>query len=138
MAKSKKPAQPAVKRSGTKRAYFHSVAVVVSDRAKAKAWYTDVLGLELLDEKDHWVTVGRKGTGGRLHLCQTSEFEKNAKLEPGNSGIMLVVPGDFRASCAAWEAAGVEFTQQPEKMPWGWWATVKDPDGNELHVVPDD
>ncbi len=138
MAKTSPRSKSSPKRSGLDRAYFRSVALVVSDKAAAKRWYTEVLGLDLLDEMDHWVTVGRKGKEGRIHLCQTSDFEKEPQLEPGNSGILLVVPGDFKTSCAAWKERGVAFTQEPEKFPWGWAATVKDPDGNEISVVPDD
>lgn len=130
--KARKTARP--------KAFFQSVAVVVSDRAKSKQWYTETFGLDPLDQMDHWVTVGRRGNGGRLHLCQTNEYEPGAKLEPGNTGILLVVPGDYRAfqtACVTWKAAGVKFVQDPEKKPWGWWASVVDPDGNEIHLVPD-
>jgi catechol-2,3-dioxygenase len=41
-AKSKPP-------TGTKP-YFSSVAVVVSDRKKAREWYTSTLGLDLIDD----------------------------------------------------------------------------------------
>ena len=138
MAKPRASRKSPPKRAGIDRTYFRSVALVVSDKANAKRWYADVLGLDVLDEMDHWVTVGRKGKEGRIHLCQTSDFEKDSQLEPGNSGIMLVVPGDFRTSCAAWKQRGVKFTQEPEKFPWGWAATIQDPDGNEISVVPDD
>lgn len=29
-------------------------------------------------------------------------------------------------------ARGVEFADAPAKQDWGWWATIKDPDGNLL------
>ncbi|MGP8158527.1 MAG: VOC family protein [Thermoplasmata archaeon] len=120
------------------KAHVASVAVVVSDRKKATDWYTGRLGLDLVESMDHWVAVGRKGKGGMLHLCQMSEFEPNAPLEPGNSGITLRIPGtDFVAACGQLKANGVEFTEGPKKEPWGWYATVRDPDGNELFLMPD-
>jgi catechol 2,3-dioxygenase-like lactoylglutathione lyase family enzyme len=120
------------------KTHVATIAVVVSDRKKATEWYTGALGLDLVESMDHWVAVGRKGKGGLLHLCQMSEFEPNAPLEPGNSGITLRVPGaDFVAACAALKANGVEFTEGPKKEPWGWYATVRDPDGNELFLMPD-
>ena len=27
---------------------------------------------------------------------------------------------------------GVEFGDKPSQQPWGWWATIKDPDGNSI------
>ncbi len=114
-----------------------SVPVVVSDRAAAKTWYTQQLGLDLIDDDDHWVTVGRKGEGAVLHLCPASENSPALPLEPGPSGVVLVLPGDFRAECARLEAAGVEFSHRPEEAPWGWFALVRDPDGNEHNLAPE-
>ncbi len=129
-AKSKPP-------TGTKP-YFSSVAVVVSDRKKAREWYTSTLGLDLIDDEEHWVTVGRRGRPGVLHLCQTTEFDPKGTLEPGNSGILLRLPGkDFAASCAELKSRGVPFHQEPRKDPWGWWASIRDPDGNEHVVMPE-
>lgn len=127
--------------SGSARAppvYFASVAVVVSDRRKAEKWYTETLGLDVIDREDHWVTVGRKGHEGALHLCQVTEFDPKGALEPGNSGILLRLPGkDFEAGCRALKSRGVEFAHEAEKAEWGWWASVRDPDGNELILGPE-
>jgi catechol 2,3-dioxygenase-like lactoylglutathione lyase family enzyme len=116
------------------------VAVVVTDRKKSVEWYTTKLGLELLQQAEaqdgHWVTVGRKGENGTLHLCQFTEFDPDFPLEPGNSGIQLTVPGDFVSACAALAANGVAFQSTPRQESWGWWASVADPDGNHIMLVP--
>jgi catechol 2,3-dioxygenase-like lactoylglutathione lyase family enzyme len=125
-------------KSSLPKSLVASVAVVVSDRKKATEWYTRNLGLDVLESMDHWVAVGRKGKGGMLHLCAVKEFDPNGALEPGNSGIMLRVPGrDFVAACGELKANGVEFIEGPKKEPWGWFATVRDPDGNEIFLAPD-
>ncbi len=114
-----------------------SVPVVVSDRNASKKWYTEKLGLVLLEDEDPWVTVGGKDKGGRLHLCQASENQpRPIPLEPGPSGIVIALPGDFQEACQRLMDAGVEFAHRPEKAPWGWYATVRDPDGNEHHLAP--
>lgn len=114
-----------------------SVPVVVSDRKASKAWYTEKLGLSLVEDEDHWVTVGGDGKGSVLHLCQASENQPAPiPLEPGPSGIVLAIPGDFEKECARLRAAGVTFSHPPEKAPWGWYATVRDPDGNEHNLAP--
>ncbi len=113
-----------------------SVPVVVSDREASKKWYTEKLGLIVIEDEDHWVTVGGKDKGGRLHLCQASENQPPIPLEPGPSGIVIALPGDFQAACKRLMDAGVEFAHLPEKAPWGWYATVRDPDGNEHYLSP--
>jgi catechol 2,3-dioxygenase-like lactoylglutathione lyase family enzyme len=119
--------------------YFVSVAVVVSDRKKALDWYTKTLGLDVIANDGHWVTVGRKGRGGEIHLCQTTEYDPNGQLEPGNSGIMFRLPGkDFAASCGALKSRGVAFSQEPKKESWGWYASIRDPDGNEHMLAPEE
>jgi predicted enzyme related to lactoylglutathione lyase len=121
-----------------KTPWVASVPVVVSDREVSKKWYTERLGLALTADDDHWVTVGgAKGKGSQLHLCQASENQPQPiPLEPGPSGIVIVLPGDFRKACKRLEEAGIEFSHQPEKAPWGWYATIRDPDGNEHYLAP--
>src|SRR5215469_4128718 len=117
-----------------KTPWVASIPVVVSDREASKKWYTEKLGLVLTADDDHWVTVGG-GKGSQLHLCQASENQPEPiPLEPGASGIVIVLPGDFRNACKRLEKAGVEFSQKPEKAPWGWFAMIRDPDGNEHNL----
>ncbi len=133
------PAKKSAKKStkGHETPWVASVPIVVSDREVSKKWYTEKLGLALISDQDHWVTVGGKGKGSELHLCQASENQPQPiPLEPGPSGIVIVLPGDFRAECKRLMDAGVEFSHPPEKAAWGWYATIKDPDGNEHHLAP--
>lgn len=116
---------------------FASVAVVVSDREKALDWYTKTLGLDVIDREDHWITVGKKGRTGVLHLCQADQAGPNVRMEPGNSGILFLLPGkDFEGNCAALKAQGVPFAQEPQTESWGSYAVIRDPDGNEHTVMP--
>jgi predicted enzyme related to lactoylglutathione lyase len=39
---------------------------------------------------------------------------------------------DMNATYRELSARGVEFPDPPAQQPWGWWATVKDPDGNVI------
>jgi len=111
--------------------------VVVSDRPRSVDWYTRKLGLDVIEgggPDDHWVVVGRRGENGGLHLCDIPTFDPAFPVEPGESGIQLDLPGDFRRSCAALKANGVLFVTPPTKRPWGWYAKVADPDGNEIRL----
>jgi catechol 2,3-dioxygenase-like lactoylglutathione lyase family enzyme len=107
----------------------------VSDRQRSLAWYTKALGMQALRNDGHWVTVGRRGVNGAIHLCQVSDLP-DLVLEPGETGIDLHVAGEFRKTCAALEARGVRFSRPPTKRPWGWYAKIVDPDGNELRLTP--
>ncbi|MGA8663680.1 MAG: VOC family protein [Thermoplasmata archaeon] len=118
------------------KATFHSVAVLVSDRERSLSWYTQNFGLDAIENEGEWVTVGRRGQNGTLHLCTITEFDPEFSLEPGESGIQFDLPGDFRASCAALKANGVRFVTPPTKRPWGWYAKIADPDGNEIRLNP--
>jgi catechol 2,3-dioxygenase-like lactoylglutathione lyase family enzyme len=114
---------------------FASVAVMVSDRDRAVEWYTRVLGLEVVESNDHWVTVGRRGVNGTIHLCQFSDLP-DLGPEPGETGIDLQLPGNFEEMCRVLEQRGVAFIRPATRRPWGWYAKVVDPDGNELRLTP--
>ncbi len=118
------------------RPWVASTAVVVKDRTRALRWYNEVLGLPTVMSGEHWVTVGRARKGGALHLCQGSELEPAVAPEPGNTGILLLLEGDFDEQCEALKARGVEFVEGPVERPWGRDATIRDPDGNELLLMP--
>jgi len=118
------------------RASLSSVAIMVSDRARSVEWYTAGLGLELIENDGHWVTVGRKGAPATIHLCQYSDLP-DLTLEPGETGIDLHLSGDFVRSCRALKARGVRFSRPAVHRPWGWYAKVVDPDGNELRLTPE-
>ncbi len=106
-----------------------SVAVVVSDSKKAKAWYTETLGFRTVeDDGDHWITVAPEGANVALHLCQGSP------LEPGNTGIGFTAK-DVAATAAELEKRGVKFSYPPKKLAWGTLAKYLDPDGNEFWLA---
>jgi hypothetical protein len=108
---------------------------MVSDRIRSVEWYTHRLGFDLLDDDGHWITVGRRGTNGSIHLCQYTDLP-DLQLEPGETGIDLRLPGDFGAACAVLARRGIEFSRPPTERPWGWFAKIRDPDGNELRLTP--
>ena len=126
------------KRDSPSGPWMGAVAVMVSNRDAAKRWYTAKLGMQVIDDEDHWTTVGQPGVGGLLHLCQGSELGVGFPLEPGNTGILLRMPGDLRKNCARLRARGVEFSRPARESASGWDAEIRDPDGNLLLLVPAD
>jgi|HubBroStandDraft_4_1064222.scaffolds.fasta_scaffold207576_2 catechol 2,3-dioxygenase-like lactoylglutathione lyase family enzyme len=122
------------------KATFGSVAVIVSNRATSVDWYIKKLGLDVIDQsteqEGHWVTVGRKGQNGAVHLCQMTEFDPKFPAEAGPTGILFRLPGEFKKSCAALKSNGVRFHTPPRKETWGERAMIVDPDGNMIMLVP--
>ena len=105
-----------------------SVAVVVKDLKRAKGFYVQKLGMKLLDDMGHWVTVGQP-RGVRIHLCQVKPLEK------GNTGILLQVDGKLEAAYQALKKKGVKFSVPPTKHDWGVECRLLDPDGNEFWLM---
>jgi predicted enzyme related to lactoylglutathione lyase len=116
-----------------------SVAVAVSDRAKAAKWYAKTLGFKVWDEEpEHWTTVGDRSGKFQLHLCEINgkSGPKPPKSEVGNTGILMDTDGSFPRICAGLKKKGVKFSMPPKKLPWGWLAKFLDPDGNEFWLQP--
>jgi len=131
------PARKVSAKSGQlPKVWVFAATLMVSNRKRSVEWYTRSLGLEIVQDLGHWVTVGRKGSGGLLHLCDGSEIGED--LDPGNAGITIHVPGNFARACRALEANGVKFVVPVTKRPWGQFARISDPDGNELTLNPED
>ncbi|MEM0128767.1 MAG: VOC family protein [Thermoplasmata archaeon] len=112
------------------------VAVVVSDRVPATRWYRQKLGLSVVDRKGHWVTVGDRRRGIRLHLCAARKFDPMARPERGTTGILFEVDGDVEKAYRSLERRGVRFSHPPKKMEGGWYCTFLDPDGHEFWPMP--
>lgn len=113
-----------------------TIAVAVSNGKKALDFYTRILGLDVLENEEHWVVVGRKKGGLGIHLC---DFGKpTPKSEKGNTGILITTDTPMEATYKALKKKGVKFSVPPKKMPWGWICKFLDPDGNELWLAPEE
>jgi len=108
-----------------------SVALVVSDAKKSAEWYRDKLGLKASLEDEHWVTVGPEGAEWKIHLCKSDRHS----VEPGNSGIAFYCD-DIDAEYQRLKKIGVKFSTELTKAPWGSFAMLQDPDGNEIWLQP--
>jgi catechol 2,3-dioxygenase-like lactoylglutathione lyase family enzyme len=114
----------------------YSVAVLVKSARKSLRWYTQKLGFDILDDDGHWVVVGDKKRGIGIHLCQDRGRGGKPRLEPGNTGILIVTEEDITESYEALRRKGVHFTHPLEKTESGWFCMFEDPDGNEFWLNP--
>ena len=109
------------------------VSVPVSDQERARAFYVDTLGFELVRDDDsvpgiRWVQVAPKGGGTSLTLVTWFD-----SMPAGSVRGLVLKSGDLRADYEALLAKGVEFDGPPQARPWGSEETVLyDPDGNSL------
>jgi len=112
--------------------------LLVTDAARAKEFYCDVLGLPLLHDDGFAVVVDAGGTPLRLSIVA------DVPEPAGTSAGWLV--DDVNASVRALTAAGISFERFPgmNQDPDGVWrpfpgaggvAWFRDPDGNRLSVT---
>jgi len=108
------------------------VSVPVTDQDRAKAFYVDRLGFQLVREDEsvpgmRWVQVAPRSGGTALTLVTWFE-----KIPPGSLQGLVLHSDDLTADHRALTAKGVRFDRPPEEHPWATEAVLHDPDGNLL------
>ena len=122
----------------------------VGDLEKSLWFYTKILGMKLLRQKDYpsgrftLAFVGyeteEKGTVVELTHNWGSESDNNLKHHDGNSEpkgfghIAFSVP-DVYAACKRFEQYGVEFIKKPDDGSMKGLAFIKDPDGYWIEIL---
>jgi predicted enzyme related to lactoylglutathione lyase len=103
------------------------------DLTKLLPFYRDILGLKVGMEAPGFVVLGDPG-GAALALGTHSEVHGKA-ADPARH-IVGFDSDDVKADAARLKTAGVEFVEEPTKMPnGGWIATFKDPEGNLVQLL---
>lgn len=112
--------------------------IFVSNVEVSKAFYRDILGLELVEENPHFTEY--RIDGGTLYV-----EEKNPERAKGfdqvriggATGVVLAVE-DIRSAVDELKAKGVRIIVEPVEQVWGGWnAVIADPDGNEFILDED-
>ncbi|HYA98278.1 MAG TPA: VOC family protein [Methylomirabilota bacterium] len=130
MPGKRKPVRPASELN------LNHAMVYSRDVAASLPFYAERLGCKLIEEFKH---EGRT-VYARLRSPKGSSTLALHQLEPGQElhagGVRLYFEvKDLDRFCARLEAAGVQFTQKPKLMPWGWrHAYLNDPDGHEVSI----
>ena len=117
----------------------------VGDLERSKKFYTDVMGMKLLREKEYpsgKFTLAFMGYGGEdstavielTHNWDTAKYE----LGTGYGHIAIGVP-DVYAACDRIRERGGKITRQPGPMAGGSsvLAFVEDPDGYKIELLED-
>lgn len=114
-------------------------AVEVSDYERALRFYRDLLGFPVrLDARPRfdWIELGPEEPGTKIGLSLKQDLAADGKAIRV-TGIVLDTD-DLDTFVDRLMAAGVRFTTEPHRAPWGGQlADFLDPDGNEIQVVFD-
>ena|ERR1700753_3633057 len=109
------------------------VGIPTHDQARALEFYTRKLGLEVstdqpFDEKQRWIELRIANSATRVVLF-TPEGHAS-RIGTFFNGAFAC--DDVEATYRQLSGRGVEFTEPPQKQPWGQFAIFKDPDGNQF------
>ena len=133
------------------------VTLLVHDIDEALEFYTKKLGFVVRDNDDfegfRWVTISPKDQEDvRIALmpasddedesgcCGTCDNEEECESDDmsdvvGRQGVFCLSTDDCKKTYAELKAKGVEFTSEPEMMPWGMQTTFIDLYGNCFCLV---
>ncbi|MEO0470760.1 MAG: VOC family protein [Bacteroidota bacterium] len=106
------------------------LSIPVSDQQKAKDFYVNQLGLDVLieapfGEGQQWIQLGKPGWETSLTLVTWFE-----NMQPGSLNGMVIESDDVAAERARLIANGVEVAPIKDTA-WGPFAYFADPDGNQ-------
>jgi uncharacterized glyoxalase superfamily protein PhnB len=124
----------------------------VHDQDEALAFYTEKLGFEVqadvtLDEMDgfRWLTVGPPNQKdisivlmaipGAPVMDEETRGQVRDLMAKGFAGTVFLTTDDCQASYEELKARGVEFTETPEKRPYGIDSGFRDPSGNSFRLT---
>ncbi|MEV6708052.1 glyoxalase superfamily protein [Micromonospora wenchangensis] len=109
------------------------VSVPVSDQERARNFYVDILGFDLIRDNPmgptgRWVQVAPKGAATALTLVNWFPT-----MAPGSLKGLVLETDDLDGDAAALGARGVVFADDGIQVaPWGRYVTFDDPDGNGI------
>jgi lactoylglutathione lyase len=121
--------------------YLHT-SIFVSDMAATIDFYTNKLGLKLLDGPFHYpgnADMAFVGADWNSYIELVYDLEDHPPYQLGNryEHLALELDGDFSAAIERLRADGVKVTSGPKKSPGGtrWLAFVEDPNGIPVELL---
>lgn len=108
------------------------VSIPTTDQDRSLAFYTGMLGFKVVTDQpfgggQRWIEL-RIGNSDTRFVPFT--MDKGPK--PGSSFNGALACDNVERTYAELLAKGVEFAAPPAKQPWGTYAVMRDPDGNEF------
>ncbi len=122
-------------------------SIFVLDQDQALTFYTEVLGLEVVDDVDfgtmRWLTVRVPGTdhsiilerpGPPAHDEYTANQISDLVTKGAGGGWLAFTTSDAQAAYERLESAGVDITQELMQQPYGTDFAIRDPFGNSIRI----
>ena len=108
------------------------VSLPVSDQDRARDFYVDVLGMDLLRDAQmqpgmRWVQVAPRG--GEATITLVTWFDSMAA---GSYRGLVLETDDLDADVERLRSHGLGIPEGIQQQPWGRFVTFTDPDGNGL------
>ena len=119
------------------------VAVLVGDYDEAVAYYTRVLGFDLIEDTllsggKRWIRVappGRVGTSLLLAKASTPEQESRVGNQAGGRVFLFLHTDDFWRDYQEMTSRGVQFAEEPRREVYGTVAVFVDLYGNRWDLL---
>jgi catechol 2,3-dioxygenase-like lactoylglutathione lyase family enzyme len=118
------------------------VAIVVRDYDEAIAFYSGVLGFDLIEDDargpgKRWVLVAPSGGGTSLLLAKAANADQTSRIgnQTGGRVFLFLHTDDFRRDHLALLAHGVRFVEQPREETYGTVAVFEDLYGNRWDLI---
>ncbi|MEM8533809.1 MAG: VOC family protein [Chloroflexota bacterium] len=123
--------------------HIGTVSLFVADQDRAKDFYTDKLGFELVTDVPlypgatiRWLSVKPSSTAAtELILYLPDDNWSHYAQVVGKPQALTVNVSDITTLHQDLQAKGVTFVQEPDTQPWGTYATIEDSEGNHLILV---
>ena len=119
-----------------------TVSVFVADQDRAKAFYTEKLGMELRTDTqlypgadNRWVAVAPPGAATEIVLYMFDEHWEHYRGTFQQSQSLTLQCQDIQATYQLYKERGVETFGEPQTMHWGSFFMLRDSEGNSLIVV---
>ena len=106
--------------------------IVVTDMDRAVKFYTDILGLKLMQRfGNHWASVA----AGQLAIGLHPATGQNPAGRDGSTTIGLMVEGKIDDAVSTLRQRGVKFRGAVAEDDGGRFVYFEDPDGNSMYII---
>jgi len=129
-----------------------SAQLWVHDQDEALAFWTQKVGMEVRTDATlpemgdfRWLTVGPVGQPdvtivlmaipGPPVMDEQTKVEVGDLMAKGFAGTVFLTTDDCKASYEDLKGRGVEFTTEPEEVPYGIDSGFRDPSGNSIRLT---
>ena len=116
-----------------------TVSVFVEDQDRAKAFYTEKLGFQLIKDSEmfpgsgmRWITVAPEGCPTELTLFPMGGQWEHYREAMGKPQCFTLHCDDIMETYRELKEKGVEFLAEPQVQDWGSFAMLLDSEGNQI------